>query len=58
MKAIVIDPGTEPVVKTVPETLQALGAMSGGACCIWRARTAAGWNRTGSSAGSGITAAC
>ena len=27
MKAIVIDPGTEPVVKTVPETLQALGAM-------------------------------
>ena len=31
MKAIVVDPGTEPVVKTVPETLQALGAMCGGA---------------------------
>lgn len=27
MKAIVIDPGTEPVVKTVPETLQALGGL-------------------------------
>ena len=36
MKAIVIDPGTEPVVKTVPETLQALGAMCGGALTLLR----------------------
>ena len=36
MKAIVIDPGAEPVVKTVPETLQALGAMCGGALTLLR----------------------
>ena len=36
MKAIVIDPGAEPVVKTVPETLQALGSMCGGTLTLLR----------------------